>query len=99
MAYQTTKINCHTCWPSTDDNTGKKVIKCVNSIDAEKVVRTYMHPTDDIQETLWLFEAKLKCFTNNNSISRIYEEYDLLKSFSDNQNQFNEIQYVKMPNK
>ena len=76
----------------------KKCIKCVNTIDAEKIVRTYMHPTDNIQETLWLFQAKIKCFSNN-SIFRKYEEYKLLKNFSDSVTKFSEIQYVKMPNK
>jgi hypothetical protein len=87
--------NCYTCWPSTDD-TGKYIVKCVNSTDAEKVVRTYMHPTDDIQETLWLFEAKLKCFSNNNSISRICEEYKLLKSYSNNVTKYTDIKFISM---
>lgn len=90
--------NCYTCWPSVDQFTGKDIIKCVNTIDAEKIVRTYMHPTDNIQETLWLFQAKIKCFSNN-SIFRKYEEYKLLKNFSDSVTKFSEIQYVEMPNK
>jgi hypothetical protein len=87
--------NCYTCWPSTDD-TGKYIVTCVDSIDAEKVVRTYMHPTDDIQETLWLFEAKLKCFSNTNSISRKYEEYNLLKSCSNNVINYTDIEFISM---
>ena len=87
--------NCYTCWPSVDQFTNKYIIKCVNTIDAEKVVRTYMHPTDDIQETLWLFQAKIKCFSRNR-ISKKYEEYKLLKNFSDSVTKFSKIQYENM---
>ena len=88
--------NCHTCWPSVDPVTGKNIIKCVDTIDTEKVVRTYMHPTDDIQETLWLFEAKIKCFSNY-SIPRKFEESNMLKTFTNSTMKYSKIQYEHLP--
>ena len=86
--------NCYTCFPSVSAN-GKNIIKCVNSMDSEKVVRTYMHPYDDIQETLWIFQAKIKCFSRFHIIKKI-EETQLLKNYSDNVITFTEIQYENM---
>jgi hypothetical protein len=54
-----------------------------------------MHPSDNIQETLWLFHAKIKCFSNN-SISRKYEEYNLLKSCSNNVIKYTDIEFISM---
>jgi len=89
--------NCHTCWPSIDPITGKNVIKCVNTVSAKKVVRTYMHPTDDIGYTLFLFQAKIKCFSNY-TIPRKYDEYKLLKSYSEDNNvKYSKIQYENLP--
>jgi hypothetical protein len=46
---------CYTCFPY-----GLNQILCVAGSD-EQVVRKYMHPTDNIKHTLWLFEAQNVC--------------------------------------
>ena len=84
--------NCYTCFPSRDNVSRKDIILCVDSVDMEKVVRKYMHPTDDIQLTLWNFNAKIKCF----GFFRKYEEYKLLRTFSSETTKFTDIKYEKL---
>ena len=65
---------CFTCFPSSNN----KVV-CVEhkskdsnsiSLDEEKIVRQFMHPTDGVQYTLWLFEAQFRCFNTNSKSER-----------------------------
>lgn len=64
---------CYTCFGDARNNT----IMCING-DKTKIVRKYMHPTDDIEWTLWVFGA-IKICSNN-------EKYIL--------SQFNKSKYV-----
>ena len=56
--------NCFTCFPSYSSS-GNIYMTCVEG-DVNKVVREFMHPTDDIRWTLWVFGAQIECFDKNN---------------------------------
>lgn len=76
--------DCFTCFPTN----GK--ILCVSG-DQEKVVRQFMHPTDDIKWTLWIFEAKIKCFNKNS----LQQQKNILQDFSHPNYKFTHIEFDK----
>ena len=71
-----TGVVCYTCFPY-----GNNTILCNTGKDDTKFVREFMHPTDDVKSTLWLFNAKIKCMFNANK-----KEFDkdLLNLFNRN---------------
>ncbi len=68
---------CYTCFPTS------KGTMCVEADDIEKVVRNFMHPTDDVKYTLWLFDATTKCFDKNNknnikNLKHLYKDNNII---------------------
>jgi hypothetical protein len=71
-------VECYTCFPY-----GTDTILCNTGTDDVKFVRKYMHPTDPIKWTMWLFEAKIQCAFNNDMNSfkkRILSNFDYTRS-------------------
>ncbi len=67
-------ITCYTCFPTS------KGTMCVETDDIEKVVRKFMHPTDNVKYTLWLFDATIKCFDKNNikNLKHLYKDNNII---------------------
>lgn len=62
---------CYTCFPAYSyDDKVKPTLLCIKG-DDEKIVRKYMHPTDDVKFTLRLFCSTVECFNKNNKKERI----------------------------
>ena len=67
---------CYVCF-----QTGESEVVCVNQ-DIDKVVRKYMHPTDNIKFTMWLFDAKIQCLNKNKN----WQVAQVLKNMGANEN-------------
>lgn len=85
-------VKCYTCFPY-----GFGKILCVAGSD-EQVVRKYMHPTDDIKYTLWLFGAKNVCM--NEFYQNVFHGLDkyVLNKFNKqyNYNTFSQVDFINL---
>ena len=83
---------CYTCFATSEFGSERGVftpsVKCISG-DMVKVVRQFMHPTDDIKETLWLFGATVECFNKHNK----RESEMVIRKHTHSRDNINEIDF------
>lgn len=83
---------CYTCFPDSSNK-----ILCVAGTD-EQVVRNYLHPTDDIKHTLWIYGAQTVCMNQfYEKAFRGLDKYVLNKFNAEYKNlNFSKVEFINL---